>query len=303
MNPVARVGTRRSPLALAQTALVVARLRAIGLDVETVTISTHGDRARFDGSMMLERGAFVKDIESALLRGEVDLAVHSAKDLPTDLSPESTMAAIPPRGDARDALVTRDGAPMTDLPAGARVGTESPRRQAFVRHERQDLRLVPIRGNVDTRLAKLDAGEVDALIVAVAGLERLGLADRIAETLSVARMVPAVGQGALVVQTRAGDPWAERLESIDDAGTRAEVTAERAFLRAMGGGCRAPFAAHGRWSGGQLSVEAAALSLDGATILRERLSGPDADAESIGERLAHRLLEQGAARLASEARA
>jgi hydroxymethylbilane synthase len=300
MSSVARVGTRGSALALAQTAIVVARLRALGLEAEAVTISTQGDRARFGGSAMLERGAFVAEIEAALLGGDVDIAVHSAKDLPTDLSPESILAAFPPRGDARDALVTRDGARMADLPSGARVGTESPRRQAFVRHERSDLRVVPIRGNVDTRLAKLDAGEVDALVVAAAGLERLGLADRIAEALPVARMIPAVGQGALAVQTRADDPWAERTRPIDDWGTRAEVTAERAFLRAMGGGCRAPFAAHASWSMGELAVEAAALRPDGGAVLRDRLVGPDADAKSIGERLARRLLGRGAASLAAE---
>ena len=297
----ARVGTRGSALARAQTALVVERLRGLGLDAETVTISTHGDRDRSDGSMMLERGAFVKDLEAALLRGEVDLAVHSAKDLPTEISAGTTLAAFPPRGDARDALVTRDGSRLVDLPGGARVGTESPRRQAFMRLARPDLAVVPIRGNVDTRLARLDAGEVDALVVAAAGLERLGLVGRIAEALPVARMIPAVGQGALVVQVRAGDAWADRAREIDDWATRVEVTAERAFLGAMGGGCRAPFAAHASWSQGDLAIEAAALRPDGAEILRDRLVGSDEDAQAIGERIARRLLERGAARLASEA--
>lgn len=286
---------------MAQTALVVERLRGLGLGVETVPVSTHGDRARSDESMMLERGAFVKDLEAALLRGEVDLAVHSAKDLPTEIAEGTTLAAFPPRGDARDALVSRNGSRLADLPQGARVGTESPRRQAFVRLARPDLIVEPIRGNVDTRLARLDAGEIDALVLAAAGLERLGLAGRIAEALPVARMIPAVGQGALAIQARAGDPWAERVREIDDWGTRMEVTAERAFLSAMGGGCSAPFAAHASWSRGELAVEAAALRPDGGAILRDRLVGSDEDAVAIGGRIARRLLERGAASLALRA--
>jgi hydroxymethylbilane synthase len=296
----ARVGTRGSALALAQTALVVERLHGLGLKVEIVTISAHGDRARSDDSMMFERGAFVKDLEVALLRGEVDLAVHSAKDLPTEVTEGVALAAYPQRGDARDALVSRDGSRLAELPGGARVGTESPRRQAFVRMIRPDLVVEPIRGNVDTRLAKLDAGEVDALVVAAAGLERLGLTDRLAEAISAARMIPAVGQGALVVQARTGDAWAERVREIDDWATRMEVTAERAFLRAIGGGCRAPFAAHASWSQAEIAIEAAALRPDGGAILRDRLVGMDEDAAAIGERIARRLLDRGAARLASE---
>ena len=298
----ARVGTRRSALALAQTALVVERLRGFGLEVETVPISTHGDRAPSDGSMMLERGAFVKDLEAALLRCEVDLAIHSAKDLPTEVAEGTALAAFPPRGDARDALVSRNGSRFADLPQGARVGTESPRRQAFVRLARPDLTVEPIRGNVDTRLSRLDAGEIDALVLAAVGLERLGLAGRITEAFSVKTMIPAVGQGALVIQTRAGDPWAERAREIDDWSTRMEVTAERAFLSAMGGGCRAPFAAHASWSRGEIAIEAAALRPDGGAILRDRLTGSDEDAVAIGERIARWLLERGAAGLTLEAR-
>lgn len=296
--PGARVGSRASALALAQTALVADALRKLGLVVETVTVSTGGDRARSEGSMMLERGAFVKDLEIALLDGRIDLAVHSAKDLPTDVTQGTSLAAFPPRGDARDALVSRDGARLADLPGGARVGTESPRRRAFLRLERPDLQVEPIRGNVDTRLAKLDAGEIDALVVAAAGLERLGRSERIAEAIPVSRMIPAVGQGALVVQSRAEDEWQDRLRALDDWATRLEVTAERAFLRAMGGGCRAPFAAHASWSQGELSLDGAALEPDGGAIVRDRLVGPDEDAVALGERLARRLLERGAGRFA-----
>jgi hydroxymethylbilane synthase len=297
--PAARVGSRASALALAQTARVAAALETLGVTVETVTLSTGGDRARSEGSTMLERGAFVKDLEVALLDGRIDLAVHSAKDLPTDLTRGTALAAFPPRGDARDALVTRAGARLAELPPGARVGTESPRRRAFLRLERPDLSVEPIQGNVDTRLAKLDAGEVDALVVAAAGLERLGRSDRIAEAIPVSRMIPAVGQGALAVQCRAGDEWAERVRPLDDWATRMEVTAERAFLRAMGGGCRAPFAAHASWSRGELSLEGAALEPDGGAIVRDRLVGPDEDAVALGERLARRLLERGAGRFAA----
>lgn len=296
---VARVGTRGSALALAQTALVVERLAALGIEVETVTVQTSGDRAQSDGSMMLERGAFVKDLEAALLSGQIDLAIHSAKDMPGDVLPGTVLAAFPIRGDARDALVTADGSRLEQLPPGSRVGTESPRRRAFIRFERPDLEVAPIRGNIDTRLAKLDAGEVDALVLAAAGLERLGLAGRIAEALPVARMVPAPGQGALAVQAREGDPWAERAREIDDWGTRMEVVAERAFLRAMGGGCRAPLAAHASWFSGELAVDAAALSAEGEEILRDRLIGPDEDAAALGERLARRLIDRGAEGLAT----
>ena len=295
----ARVGTRGSALALAQTALVVARLQRLGLAVETVPVSTHGDRASPDGSLMLERGAFVKDLEAALLDGTVDLAVHSAKDLPTEPTAGTTLAAFPPRGDARDALASRNGARLADLPPGARIGTESPRRRAFLRLARADLAVEPIRGNVDTRLARLDSGEVDALVLAAAGLERLGLGGRIVEAFSVTRMIPAVGQGALTIQARTGGRWAERVREIDDWATRMEVTSERAFLAAMGGGCRAPFAAHASWSRGELAVEAAALHPDGEAILRDRIVGRDEDAVAIGERLARRLLDLGAEGLAS----
>ena len=296
----ARIGTRASALAKAQVAMVADEFRELGLEVEVVTISTQGDRARSKGSMMLERGAFVKDLEFALLRGEIDLAVHSAKDLPVEVADGTELAAFPPRGDARDALVSRGGVPLSALPKGARVGTESPRRQAFLRMERPDLAVEPVRGNVDTRLARLDAGERDALVVAAAGLERLGLAARIAEAFAVARMVPAVGQGALAVQARAGDPWAERARLIDDRRTRTAVTAERAFLAAMGGGCRAPFAAHARWAEDRLVIEAAALRPDGGVILRDQLEGVAEEPESLGVRVAELLLERGAAERVGE---
>ena len=301
MSPApARIGTRASALAMAQAAIVAARLREIGFEVEVVPVSTQGDRSRSKGSMMLERGAFVKDLEDALLRGEVDLAVHSAKDLPVAIAGGTELAAFPPRGDARDALVSRGGVPLSDLPAGARVGTESPRRQAFLRMERPDLAIEPVRGNVDTRLAKLDAGDLDALVVAAAGLERLRLSGRVSETFGLDRMVPAVGQGALAVQARTGDPWAALARHIDDRSSRLAVTAERAFLAAMGGGCRAPFAAHAIATDDRLTIEAAALRPDGGRVVRDRLTGYGDEAPSLGERVAALLLGRGAAELAAE---
>jgi hydroxymethylbilane synthase len=296
----ARIGTRASALATAQAAIVAAALRATGAEVAIVPLSTQGDRARSGGSMMLERGAFVKDLEAALLRGDVDLAVHSAKDVPVEIADGTELAAFPSRGDARDALVSRGEMPLARLPAGARVGTESPRRRAFLRLLRPDLAIEPVRGNVDTRLAKLDAGDLDALVVAAVGLERLGLAGRIAERFAGDAMIPAVGQGALAIQARAGDPWAARARGIENPDTRAAVTAERAFLSAMGGGCRAPFAAHAVVSGDLLTIDAAALQPDGGKVLRDRLEGSRSQADALGRRAAELLLGRGAAELAAE---
>jgi hydroxymethylbilane synthase len=285
---------------MAQVAIVADRLREIGVEVEVVPVSTQGDRSRSQGSMMLERGAFVKDLEDALLRGDVDLAVHSAKDLPVEIAGGTELAAFPTRGDARDALVSRGALPLAELPGGARVGTESPRRQAFLRMERPDLAIEPVRGNVDTRLAKLDAGELDALVVAAAGLARLRLSARVSETFGLDRMVPAPGQGALAVQARSGDPWSAAARRIDHRPSRTAVTAERAFLAAMGGGCRAPFAAYAVASADRLTIDAAALRPDGGAIVRDRLTGLAEEAASLGERVAALLLGRGAAELAAE---
>jgi hydroxymethylbilane synthase len=294
-----RIGTRGSALALAQARIVADRLTASGHACEIVTIHTEGDEAQADRSIVLTRGAFVTALERAVVAGRVDLAVHSAKDLPTGEHEEVAIAAYPPRGDARDAIVTRDGAALTGIPAGARVGTESPRRRAFLLRVRPDLEIVPIRGNVDTRLRKLDAGEIDALVLAACGLERLGLARRIGEALAVETMVPAVGQGALAVQSRSEDCGAAWALALDDLVTRRAVMAERRFLAAMGGGCRAPFAAHARIEAGRLVLDGAALSADGRVAYRERLQGEPAEAEAMGEELAERLLLLGAAQLSA----
>jgi hydroxymethylbilane synthase len=296
-----RIGTRGSALALAQARIVTDRLTARGHACEIVTIHTEGDEAQADRSIVLTRGAFVTALERAVVAGQVDLAVHSAKDLPTGEREEVAIAAYPPRGDARDAIVTRDGSALAGIPAGARVGTESPRRRAFLLRVRPDLEIVPIRGNVDTRLRKLDAGEIDALVLAACGLKRLGLARRIGEALGVEAMVPAVGQGALAVQSRSQDAGAAWARALDDLDTRRAVMAERRFLAAMGGGCRAPFAAHARIEAGRLTLDGAALSADGRVAVRERLEGELAEAEAMGGELAERLLSQGAAQLSGSA--
>ena len=298
MTLVCRLGTRGSALARAQTRLVADRLGAEGWEVEIVPIRTGGDRVQRDRSLPLARGAFVKELETALLDGRIDLAVHSAKDMPTEATPGVVIAALPARGDARDAVVTRDGEGLGSLPPGARVGTESPRRRAFLLSERPDLQIVGIRGNVDTRLSRLDEGRCEALVLALAGLERLGLAERVAEVLDPDRMVPAVGQGALAVQVRADDPLATAIAFLDHPPTRRAVLAERAFLTAMGGGCRAPLAAHARQEEGALVARGAALEPDGREVLRHTIRGPAEDAALLGRRLAREMLDRGAAALA-----
>lgn len=290
-----RLGTRGSALARAQTDLVADRLRAEGWDVEIVPIRTSGDRSRASPPP-LDRGAFVKELEAALLDGRIDLAVHSAKDMPTDETPGVAVAALPPRGDPRDAIVTRGGVGLLDLPGGARVATGSPRRRAFLLRERPDLEVVGIRGNVDSRLGRLDEGHCEALVLALAGLERLALAGRAAEVLEPERMVPAVGQGALAVQAREED--AATVAFLDDLPTRRAVLAERAFLAAMGGGCRAPFAAYARLADGELAVLGAALEPDGREVLRHTVRGPADDPVRVGRELAQELLDLGAAALA-----
>jgi hydroxymethylbilane synthase len=256
-----RIGTRGSALALAQAKLVAAALDAVGLGHEIVVIETEGDRRAPDTAW--GEGAFVAALERSLLADEVDLAVHSAKDIPTDEDARLTIAAFLPRADPLDALVAPAGSAVTslaDLPAGSRVGTDSPRRAGFLLAVRPDLEIRPLHGNVDTRLRRLDEGQVDALVLAVAGLARLGREDRITERLPAEVVPPAPGQGAIAVQVRADD---ERVQAavrrLDDHPTRAAVTAERAFLRATGGGCRAPV-------GALATVEGDAIRLLGGIV-------------------------------------
>jgi hydroxymethylbilane synthase len=290
-----RVGTRASPLALAQTARVMAALEQAGLRCEVVPVRTHGDRNPHAPAALLGVGAFVRDLEAALLDGRIDLAVHSAKDLPVAAPAGLVLAAFLEREDPRDVLVRRGGRSLDDLAPGSVVGTDSPRRRAFLLAARPDLAVRGIRGNVDTRLRKMEAGEVDALVLAAAGLARLGLNGYAAGFLDTSVMMPAVGQGAIAVQARAdAEALVSGLEPIDHPPTRAAVEAERAFLAALGGGCQRPIAAHGTPSGGRLRLNGAVLDRDGRHVVRGRVEGTIDRPAALGTRLAGQILAAGA---------
>ncbi len=256
------MGTRGSALARAQTAIIAEALRALDptMVLEVVVITTSGDRIA--GPIPREtpsapesvKGLFTKEIEEALLRREIDLAVHSLKDLPTPATPGLVITAVPARGDPRDVVISREGGVLRGLPLGARVGTGSARRDVLIREARPDLMVQPIRGNVDTRLRKLAAGEVDALVLAAAGLIRLGREAEITEWLPPEEFVPAPGQGALAVQVRADDEIARTLAGLDDAPTRRAVEAERLFADHVGGGCRMPVGAYAEQRDGRLTL-------------------------------------------------
>ncbi|OFX32285.1 MAG: hydroxymethylbilane synthase, partial [Armatimonadetes bacterium RBG_16_67_12] len=281
-----RVGTRGSALALAQTALVTAALEGLGLRTEVVTIRTQGDRNPHHPTLALGIGAFVKDLESALLDGHIDLAVHSAKDMPGAVSEGLALAAFLPREDPRDALIARGNTGLRELAPGAIIGTDSPRRRAFLLAARPDLVVQGIRGNVDTRLHKLGAGDVDALVLAMAGLTRLDLQYHVTEPLDVSLMLPAVGQGAVAVQVRGDDErMRERLALVDHAPTRVAVVAERAFLAALGGGCQRPIAALGTSEDDRLILEGAVLDAGGTRVIRDAIEGPASQAADLGEQL------------------
>jgi hydroxymethylbilane synthase len=286
------IGSRGSQLALWQAHWIQARLETLGEQCRIEIIKTTGDKITDVAlSQVGSKGLFTKEIEEALLAGAIDLAVHSLKDMPTDLPAGLTLAAIPEREDPRDALV---GRALTDLPAGARVGTGSLRRAAQLRALRPDLQIEDIRGNVDTRLRKLDEGRYDAIVLASAGLRRLGWENRITELFDPGIMCPAVGQGALAVETRddagLGFQIANRLEHAD---TRAAVTAERAVLAALGGGCQAPMGAHAQVNGATIYVQALIVSPDGAQLIRQQSSGWSGHAAAIGNSLGAQLLAAG----------
>ncbi len=292
MSPTLRLGTRGSRLALVQSKLVVAALAGAGISVELVTIVTSGDVRQPDTAW--GEGAFVGALETALLSGQIDLAVHSAKDVPIEPEDDLVIAAYPPRADARDALVVRAGTAamrLTDLAAGSVIGTDSPRRSGFVLAERPDLRVVPLNGNVDTRLGKLDRGDADALVLAVAGLARLDRHDRVSEVLSTEIVPPAPGQGALAIQVRASDASLRAaLAVIDDAATRIAVSAEREILRLSGGGCRAPLGALGTITGGTLALVAGVVDSSGAGRRVVARSASSADAMDLAAAVAQDLL-------------
>jgi hydroxymethylbilane synthase len=295
-----RIGTRGSALALWQANHVSARLAEIhGVKSELVRIRTSGDRFQTAAiAQMGTKGIFIKELEDALLAETVDLAVHSMKDVPTETPRGLFFAAITRREDVRDCLISHSGETLRKLPAGARVGTSSLRRQAQVRLCRADLELVELRGNVDTRVKKVTAGEYDAIILAKAGVDRLGFAEKITEILPTTLMLPAVGQGALGIETRAADKETTDLVSaLDDEGTRFCVTAERALLRELEGGCQVPLGAWARLGAGGLLLEACVLSPDGKEHLRRELDGAPEEAEDIGKQLGQILFEAGADRI------
>ncbi|HEV2859657.1 MAG TPA: hydroxymethylbilane synthase [Pyrinomonadaceae bacterium] len=304
------IGSRGSKLALWQSNWVKSRLEALDprVAVRVEVIKTKGDVMRdVPLAVIGGQGAFTKELETALLERRVDIAVHSLKDLPTIVPEGLSIAAVPAREDPRDALVLKagtdaGGASLSRLPEGATVGTSSLRRIAQLRHLRPDVQIKDLRGNVDTRLRKLDEGGYDALILASAGLRRLGLAARISAPVEPAEMLPAVGQGALGVETRADDEAAGALVSrLDHAPTRAAVVAERALLRHLGGGCQVPIAAHATVEGDRLILDGLVAALDGGRLIRDRLESATADAASAGERLAARLNERGASSLLARA--
>jgi hydroxymethylbilane synthase len=295
------IGTRGSQLALWQANHVAERLRAAFADVSVrlETIKTTGDKildvplAEVGGKAL-----FVKEIEEALLEGRVDLAVHSMKDVPTDLPAGLAIAAIPERADPSDVLISRTGARLKDLPAGARVGTSSLRRQAQLLHHRPDLTIVGLRGNLDTRLRKLEGEGLDAIVLAAAGIKRLGWMERITEFLSPEVCLPAIGQGALGVEIRQGDPTATGAVAVlDHRETHLAVRAERAFLRRLEGGCQVPFAAHAELAEGRILLRGLVAAPDGRRLVRGERGGDAEDAEAVGCALAEDLLGRGAAEI------
>ena len=288
-----RIGTRGSALALAQATIVASALRQAGVETDLVTITTAGDRR--DRDTPWGEGAFVRAIEHALLDGTIDVAVHSAKDVPIDEHPRLQIAAFLPRATPFDALVLRAGThgSLDDLPSGTTIGTDSPRRRGFLLARRPDVDVRPLHGNVDTRLRRLDDGEVDALVLAAAGLERLGRADRINELLSPTVVPPAPGQGAIAVQARSDDPGVLKvLVSIDDRSTRAAVEAERAFLEGTGGGCRAAVGALAEVNGDVMTMIAGFATLDGQSSGLENETGSIEDPGRLGRSIAERIVDR-----------
>ena len=302
-----RVGTRASALARTQSGHVAQALRErLGREVVLVEVTTEGDVSRAPLAVIGGTGVFVGALRDALLRGEVDIAVHSLKDLPTSPHPDIALAAVPPREDPRDAVVARDGLTLGELPAGARVGTGSPRRAAQLHALGLGFDVVAIRGNVDTRIRKVAAGEVDAVVLARAGIARLGRMDEVTEVLDPLQMLPAPGQGALAVECRAADTElvAEVRGAIDDPRTRAAVAAERAVLAGLEAGCSAPVGALAEIAegdaGDELWLRAVALSGDGSAAVRRSATGSPRQAEQVGRDLAREMLEDGASDLIEE---
>jgi hydroxymethylbilane synthase len=292
------IGTRGSKLALWQANWVKTSILRLHPDysVELSVIKTKGDKildvplAKVGG-----KGLFVKEIEEALLDGRIDIAVHSMKDMPADIPAGLTIGAIPEREEPRDVLITRNGQALKDLPAGAKIGTSSLRRSAQLLHARPDLKIASLRGNLDTRLRKLESESLDAIVLAAAGVLRMGLADRISEVLDASVMLPAVGQGALCIEIRKDDPLLSPLiAQIDDSDTRQVVIGERSFLKRLEGGCQVPIAGHGRLGNNVYTLTGLVCDVDGSRRIRASLTGPADQSEKIGVELAETLLSKGA---------
>jgi len=298
MDKLIKIGTRGSQLALWQANWVRDAIEALerGISVELVIIKTKGDKildvplAKVGG-----KGLFVKEIEEAVSDGRVDLAVHSMKDMPAKVPDGLCIGAVPEREIPKDVLISKNGLKLSELPFGAKVGTSSLRRAAQLKHARADLEILPLRGNLDTRLKKVENEGLDAIVLAAAGVKRLNFEDRITEYLDESVMLPAVGQGALCIETRKDDPVISPIAAaLDHPETHIVVNGERAFLNRLEGGCQVPVAAHGKISSNIFTLTGLVADLDGKRIFKETLSGQPKDSESIGVELANHLLAMGA---------
>ena len=300
-----RIGTRGSLLAKWQAEYVRKRLfSAAGVEAEIVVIKTFGDKfANAPLTQIGGKGIFIKELEDALLDESIDVAVHSVKDLPTEIHSRLSFPAVFRREDVRDCLVAASGATLANLRQGARIGTGSLRRQSQLRHIRPDLDVRDLRGNVDTRLRKAQSGEYDGILLAKAGLDRLGWSDRITETFAPDVFLPAVGQGAIAAECRLADSEAaEVLGTLDDAESRSAIIAERALLSALQGGCQVPLGAWARNERGEFVLEACVCSVDGAQYVRQRATATPEQAAALGEHVARLLLEAGAQSILEEVR-
>ena len=296
-----KIGTRGSKLALSQTNFVAAGLKkaAPEIDIEVCVIKTKGDIMQDVSLLQIGgQGVFVKEIEEALLSGSIDLAVHSMKDVPGEIPGELIFPAILQREDVRDVLVTRGRVKFEFLPKGAKIGTGSQRRGAQIKSFMPDVEIVPLRGNIDTRLKKIETENLTGVVLAAAGLKRLGYGEVITQFLPTEIMLPAVGPGALGVQGgKSDEALAELCARLNHNATAAEVTAERAYLQALGGGCRLPIAAYGLMEGRRLTLEGLLASPNGAEVLRDKVWGEPGEADALGRRLADMILEKGGRRL------
>ena len=304
ISHVLRIGTRGSPLALCQANWVKDQLTRIHthLHVDLTIIKTTGDRIQ-DAPLanIGGKGLFVKEIEEALIQRKVDLAVHSVKDVPTQFLDGLHLAAITKREDPRDVFISRDGTRLKDLPRNAKIGTSSLRRQVQLLHFRNDFKMIPLRGNLDTRLRKLHTTNLDGIVLALAGVKRMGFEDSITEILPVEISLPAIGQGALGIETRMNDPAVEEdIRFLNDPDSAITVSGERAFLKKLEGGCQVPIAASGRRTGSTLQIDGMVGTVDGKRLIRHRVQGPVEKAESLGVELAEILLRRGAREILTE---